>query len=116
MLFIICLLILPSCSPYSQNEMDNFAKCLTDSGAVMYGAFWCTHCLNIKKEFGSSFKYVAYVECDSNGPNQQAAFCLQKNVTVYSIWIFSDGSRLLGEPSLEALSNKTGCNLSERNN
>ena len=32
-------------------ELDQFALCLGDKGAVFYGAFWCPHCQNQKKMF-----------------------------------------------------------------
>ena len=44
-------------------KLDDFAKCLTQKSVVMYGAYWCPHCQAQKKLFGSSFKYVNYVEC-----------------------------------------------------
>ena len=32
-------------------EYDNFAKCMTDTGAVFYGSFQCTHCTTQKNLF-----------------------------------------------------------------
>jgi len=32
-----------------EDSMVTFAKCLTENGAKMYGAYWCTHCENQKK-------------------------------------------------------------------
>jgi len=84
--------------------VDTFAKCLASKNAVMYGAYWCPHCQNQKKLFGSSFQYVPYVEC-----TQDVAKCTAMNVQGYPTWIFSDGSRVEGEQSFQDLSNKTGC-------
>ena len=40
---------------------DDFAKCLTSKGAVMYGAIdWCTYTQGQKAMFGRSFKYLDY--------------------------------------------------------
>jgi len=40
---------------------DNFAKCLTEKGAVMYGAIdWCTYTQGQAGMFDKSFKYVDY--------------------------------------------------------
>ncbi|MBI2668641.1 hypothetical protein HYX14_02250 [Candidatus Woesearchaeota archaeon] len=40
---------------------DDFAKCLTDKGAVMYGAIkWCQYTQGQANMFGKSFKYVNY--------------------------------------------------------
>lgn len=98
-------------SKYPQTEVDEFAKCLTEKGAVMYGAFWCPHCARTKKRFGESFRYIEYVECDPRGENEQSELCLEKKIEAYDTWEFSDGTRLIGEPSFEALAGKTGCKL-----
>ena len=34
---------------------DGFAQCVSDSGARMWGAWWCPHCENQKELFGNSF-------------------------------------------------------------
>jgi len=40
---------------------DDFAKCLTDRGAVMYGAIkWCQYTQGQAAMFGKSFKYIDY--------------------------------------------------------
>ena len=53
-------------SVYSINKpgpYDNFAKCLTEKGAVMYGAMdWCKYTQGQKAMFGKSFKYINYHE------------------------------------------------------
>lgn len=53
-------------SIYSINKpdpYDNFAKCLTEKGAVMYGAMsWCKYTQGQKGMFGKSFKYINYQE------------------------------------------------------
>ncbi len=44
-------------------EYDSFAKCLSEKGAVMYGAMdWCKFTQAQKAMFGSSFKYINYHE------------------------------------------------------
>ena len=111
-IIIIAVMILFSGSnSSSQESIDQFAKCITENNGVMYGAFWCPHCARTKKRFGSSFKYIKYIECDPRGENEQSELCLQKEIDSYDTWEFEDGSRLIGEPSFEALSQKTGCPL-----
>jgi hypothetical protein len=51
----------------STHKYDTFAKCLTAHGAKMYGLYWCPHCIEQKKMFGESFRYVDYVECAVKG-------------------------------------------------
>ena len=48
---ISLLLVLSGCSSKAESkEVEEFAKCLTENGAVMYGAFWCPHCSRTKKK------------------------------------------------------------------
>ncbi|MBI2656780.1 hypothetical protein HYX03_03505 [Candidatus Woesearchaeota archaeon] len=53
-------------SVYSLNtsgQYDGFAKCITEKGAVMYGAMdWCKFTQAQKAMFGKSFKYINYHE------------------------------------------------------
>jgi len=67
--------------PLTKNK-DDFAKCLTDKGWVMYGAVWCSHCKEQKALFGDSFQYIKYVECPDN-----EQLCLAKGVNGYPTWI-----------------------------
>ncbi|MEK7194844.1 MAG: thioredoxin domain-containing protein [Patescibacteria group bacterium] len=92
-------------------KYDAFAQCLTDKGAVFYGAFWCPHCQNQKKMFGKSEKLLNYVECSTTDGRGQLQVCKDKNVTGYPTWEFADASRLSGEIPLENLAEKTGCVL-----
>jgi glutaredoxin len=90
---------------------DEFAQCLTDSGTVMYGAYWCPHCQNQKAMFGSSFDYAPYVECDPRGDNAQPELCNEKGIQGYPTWIFSDGTQRSGEVPLRTLAALSGCEL-----
>ncbi len=93
-------------------EYDDFAQCLKDKGAVFYGAFWCPHCQNQKKLFGSSQKLLPYVECSTPDGQNQTRICIDKKVESYPTWEFADGSRIKGEASLQTLSEKSSCPLS----
>jgi|SRR3989344_771546 len=97
-------------------ELDSFANCLTQKGAVMYGAYWCPHCQNEKKAFGDAFRLVSYVEC-----TEETQKCLDADINGYPTWIFSDGysptgspvqgQRFEGEQGLKRLSEISGCAL-----
>ena len=52
---------------------DAFAQCLAQKQVTMYGAYWCPHCENQKKLFGSAWEYVPYEECAIRGQREQAA-------------------------------------------
>ena len=95
--------------PGNSNEpskYDSFAQCIAKSNLTMYGAVWCPHCQNQKKEFGTAFKYVPYVECPDN-----IKLCTDKGVTGYPTWITADGKKLVGEQPLEKLAEVSGCQL-----
>lgn len=92
-------------------NLDSFAQCLKDKGAVFYGAFWCPHCQNTKRMFGSSEKLLHYVECSTPDGKAQLQACVDKKIENYPTWEFADGSRLTGERTLQELAEKTGCTL-----
>ena len=89
-------------------QLDTFAQCLAGKEVTMYGADWCPHCQSEKKSFGSSFRFISYVECPEN-PNQ----CLAAGVNSYPTWIFPDGKKLEGEQGIRRLSQESGCLLPE---
>ncbi len=92
-------------------KYDVFAKCLADKGEKFYGAFWCPHCQNQKELFGSSKKYLPYIECSTQDSNGQLDVCKQANIQSYPTWKFHDGTTKEGEISLQELSEKSGCQL-----
>ncbi|MEM4166489.1 MAG: hypothetical protein QW153_01170 [Candidatus Bilamarchaeaceae archaeon] len=88
-------------------NMEEFAKCLTEKGAVLYGAYWCPHCRNQKELFGESIKYIKYVECQA--PNGgQTEECTKAGIDAYPTWIIN-GKKYLGEKKLSELASLTGC-------
>jgi hypothetical protein len=93
------------------SKLDGFAQCISDSGARFYGTFWCSHCNNQKKMFGSSKKLLPYIECSTPDGNDQLPICKEAGIEGYPTWVFLDGLRLSGELSLETLSEKTQCPL-----
>lgn len=92
-----------------EGQYDQLAQCLTEKGAKMYGAYWCSHCLSQKKMFGSSFSKINYIECSLPDGQTQTEVCQQAGIKGYPTWEFSDGSRLEGEVSLETLAEKSNC-------
>lgn len=108
----VTMLLLTACGDRLGDTYVGFGKCLTEKGAIMYGAYWCPHCANQKKMFGKQgFEWVKYVECDPRGDNPQTQLCLNKKIEGYPTWDFADGTRLEGEVRLSELGEKTGCEL-----
>lgn len=105
-------------TPGKPGKLDTFAKCIKESGAVFYGAFWCPHCQAQKAMFGKSAQYLPYVECSTADGKDQFPICKEKKVTTYPTWDFpsknsSVPERMTGEISLADLSAKTSCVLQE---
>lgn len=98
-------------TPAGPGKYDAFAQCLKDKSAVFYGAFWCPHCQTQKKLFGSSVKFLDYVECSTPDGSGQTQACKDKKITGYPTWEFADGTRLNGEIPLAQLAEKTSCPL-----
>ena len=92
-------------------KYDAFATCLTESGAKMYGAYWCPHCNEQKEMFGKSVKKIKYIECSLPNRGGQTQFCSQEGIRAYPTWEFADGNKMEGKFSFEQLSEKTGCAL-----
>ncbi len=89
----------------SVGDYDEFSQCLTENGAVMYGAEYCGHCNNQKDMFGNSFKYIEYVEC-----SDVVEYCKSKGIEGVPTWEI-DGELYTGVQELSELSEYTGCPL-----
>lgn len=97
----------------SQHKYDGFARCLTDRGVKMYGAWWCPHCVEQKEKFGASFEYAPYTECGVKGDlHAKSQACKDADVQRYPTWQFPPmGERVERVFSLDELSDRTGCSL-----
>ncbi|MBS3083415.1 hypothetical protein J4423_01275 [Candidatus Pacearchaeota archaeon] len=108
---IILIFAFKSGESYDSTDVEAFTKCLVEKGTVMYGTFWCPKCAEVKKKFGESFRYMNYVECDPRGDNEQSELCIEKGIEFYATFEFNGDpdSRLVGKPTFQELSEKTGC-------
>jgi hypothetical protein len=110
-LAVSLMLFLQACG--GTDKYNAFADCLTDEGAKMFGAYWCPHCQEQKKEFSNSWNRVDYIECSLPNRGGQTELCNRAGIQGYPTWEFADGSRESGRLSMEKLSQKTGCDLPE---
>ncbi len=96
-----------------QHKHDAFARCLTERGVRMYGAWWCPHCVEQKEEFGASFEYAPYVECGIKGnAHGEAQDCKDEKIEHFPTWQFPPtGERVERVFTLQELSDRTGCSL-----
>ena len=86
-------------------KYDAFAQCLTEKGVVMYGTEWCPHCKEQKKQFGKSFEYVNYVDCDAYDE-----VCASEGITGYPTWKIGIAA-YPGTQTLQKLSLLSDCPL-----
>jgi len=103
-ILVIISLLIVGCTN-SPSLYDSFAQCLTEKGVTMYGTEWCPHCKNQKAEFGGSFQYVNYVDCD-----RSREVCDNAGVQGYPTWEI-EGQSYAGEQSLGRLASLSGCQL-----
>ena len=102
--------------PKTGTLYDTMAKCIKDSGAIFYGARWCPHCQEQKREFGDSAQYLPYVECATADNKGQTKICADNGIKSYPTWKFKDGTELNGTISLEDLAQKTSCPIPKQAN
>ena len=95
-------------------RLDDFAKCVSDSGATFYGTYWCPQCDRQRAVFGSSSRYLNYVECAYRDSDETKRECKRANVRGYPTWDFGDGTRATGFQSLQRLADRTGCEFPEQ--
>jgi len=106
LLIILFLVFVFSSKKPKVGFYDDFAKCLAEKGITMYGTISCSWCQKEKFNFGTSFKYVPYVDCLT-----ETQKCLALNIESVPTWIFPNGERLVGYQGLEKLSQASGCPL-----
>lgn len=86
-------------------QYDEFAKCLTATGAVVYGNDFCSYTNKQLNFFGKSDKYLNYVKCINN-----EALCDEKGVEVTPTWEI-DGKMYSQVQTFESLSRLSGCEV-----
>lgn len=89
-----------------------FAQCLSDSGAKMYGAHWCPACEGQLAMFGGNATNpngAPYIECSPPNSRAQNETCRTAGIESYPTWEFANGQRITGAHSLDTLAQITGC-------
>ncbi|KAG9441816.1 hypothetical protein H6P81_017670 [Aristolochia fimbriata] len=89
----------------------SLASYLRDIGAKMYGAFWCSHCLEQKEMFGhEGAKILDYVECFPDGVGKGrkiAKECEAAGIDGFPTWVIK-GKVLNGEQTFMELMEASG--------
>ncbi|XP_038880821.1 thiol-disulfide oxidoreductase LTO1 [Benincasa hispida] len=105
--------------PYFETELTkpssplaiSLARHLQSIGAKMYGAFWCSHCVEQKEMFGrEAAKLLDYVECFPNGYHKGTMIekaCSEVGIEGFPTWVIN-GQVLSGEKELSELAEISG--------
>lgn len=86
-------------------KFDEFAKCLTDKGIIVYGNDYCSYTTKQLGFFGKSQKILNYVKCIDN-----EALCNEKGVDITPTWEIG-GVMYSGVKTFEALAGYSGCEI-----
>lgn len=106
---VLMLFTLSSCAEPKDGKYAAAAKCLTEKGVKLYGAFWCPHCQEQKALFGDDVRYVTYVECDERDPKANVKECTEKKIERFPTWFFPGQGLEIGLRTPEELAIKAGC-------
>jgi glutaredoxin len=81
---------------------------LGQSGAKMYGAYWCPHCQQQKAYFGPSANHLPYIECSPGGQGSPTAeVCRTEGIKSYPTWVIN-GKHIEEVMTLKQLADATG--------
>jgi glutaredoxin len=94
-----------SYKPDLTSATEDLAKCLNNTGAVMYGTSWCHFCQQQKTMFAPYFEYITFVDCDLD-----SEACRRNGVSSYPTWIIN-GKQSIGLQSVKQLAEASGCKI-----
>jgi len=104
LMVLISALFIFGCGEETPENLKEFATCLSDNGARMFGSATCPHCIDQKELFAGAFKYVDYTECSI-----QQKKCADEGIKYLPTWKFADGTVVTGLKTFSFLADKTGC-------
>lgn len=76
-----------------------FGQYLKDNNVKFYGAEWCPHCQNMKKNLGEGTWKPVYIEC-AEGANKIAKVCEDAKIDGFPTFELKNGERHVGEMSV----------------
>jgi hypothetical protein len=102
-------------SKVSQEQLAEFAKCITRRGWAMYSSFTCSACRAQQKLFGQTAVHLKIIECNPHAPHTQVEQCLKKNIRHTPTWVMEKNGteikRMKGYQELGDLASMSECNL-----
>lgn len=108
---VFAVVLMSNRGPAEPGKYNDFANCLSESGAKMYGAYNCPHCADQKKSFGDAADLIPYIECHPNGNNARPELCDEMNIEGYPTWIFGNGEKTVGVTPFSELAFRSDCKL-----
>ena len=109
MIIVITALVIFSYTFYLRSQKpgqyDDFTKCLTEKGAVVYGNDYCQYTAKQLNYFDKSKKYLNYVKC-----SEDKELCDSKGVKVTPTWEIN-GKMYEQVQNFEKLSELSGCKI-----
>jgi uncharacterized membrane protein len=103
-------------SPYSDEQLVEFGKCLASRRMTLYSAKGCTHCLNQKKLLGAGLQHVPLVECESADDEK----CKRANISAFPTWVkiarsgYESDQTRKGVMDIEELARFTSCTIKSK--
>jgi uncharacterized membrane protein/glutaredoxin len=103
----------PAPSPYSDEQLEQFGKCLTLRRATMYSKPDCPYCTKQKVMLGAGMKHIQLVEC------VQENDCSDVKIYAFPTWIkmprsaYEEEIRKGGMQSIEKLAALTRCTITK---
>jgi len=97
----------PAIRSKSSTEALTVAKRMEAYGGRMFGAYWCSHCINQKEILGREVftgtpAVLQYIECDADGANSQKEICQEEGIKGYPTWQLN-GKLFSGEKDVTEL-------------
>ena len=106
---VVLIMVFSLASVYSftkkPGQYNEFAKCLTERGAVIYGNDFCQYTAKQLNYFGKSKEYLNYIKCIDN-----KELCDSKGIKITPTWEIN-GEMYKQVQTFERLSVITGCQV-----
>jgi uncharacterized membrane protein len=103
----------PPIFAHSSPRALEVSRAITAKGGRMFGAYWCSHCIDQKETLGREAMAapvgvapagsgIPYVECDADGANSEFYACKAEGIRGYPTWQVG-GKLFTGEKTLDEL-------------
>lgn len=91
-------------------DLVAFARALTDAGTRLFSAAWCEECTQQAELFEDGRPFLPFIEVTN--PNRTAnQIAITENIRQIPTWEFPDGTRLVGNQTLETIAERSGVTI-----